>query len=589
MTKAFLALFTSLTVLVQGTGPEAVQSDVSVQPSIQTAEASEQAFASFEQQLEEKTSEVIQVSLEEILADQNTVTLLRGAVGPQGQVGLPGITGPQGEKGDKGDKGETGDVGATGPAGISGTGDISSVVAGSGLSGGSTSGEANVALGSLTSDWTQAGPYDIVLNHASSEIKILESAGDSYFATIDADDLSSDVVYTFSGATGSVLTSSNFEDSLNSSYAQLNNNLSDLNDASTSRSNLGLGSISTQDASSVNITGGTISGATTTITNGVITGITDLAVTDGGTGRSTFTENGLLFGNSTSALQITDAGTGGQLLVANSSGVPTFLSLTGDASLSDSGVFSLDTTINPNWTGSHTFSSTPTVSASSPSIILNSTDENDSDFWVANISDGEGDDDDNLKIGSGTTPDTNSSIWITSGGFFGIGDALPNYALTVSTNQASGYAASIENAGNDTNRNGVLITAGSNTGGNGTEYITFHDGDGDSVGHITNALGVLTLVDVSDERTKIDISDTTLSGLDIINNLRVVDFRRKQNPSGPLIQGFIAQEAQEVYPSMVTEGNDGYLGISKDHLIPLLVKALQEQQVKIEELEQSSL
>ena len=45
--------------------------------------------------------------------------------------------------------------------------------------------------------------------------------------------------------------------------------------ASGARTNLGLGTISTQDASSVSITGGTI------------TGITDLAIADGGTGAST--------------------------------------------------------------------------------------------------------------------------------------------------------------------------------------------------------------------------------------------------------------------------------------------------------------
>lgn len=52
-------------------------------------------------------------------------------------------------------------------------------------------------------------------------------------------------------------------------------NLSGLASASTSRTNLGLGSISTQDASNVTITGGSI------------TGITDLAIADGGTGAST--------------------------------------------------------------------------------------------------------------------------------------------------------------------------------------------------------------------------------------------------------------------------------------------------------------
>lgn len=57
--------------------------------------------------------------------------------------------------------------------------------------------------------------------------------------------------------------------------------------ASAARSNLGLGTMATQNANSVAISGGTV------------TGITDLAVADGGTGASTL--SGVVYGNGTSA------------------------------------------------------------------------------------------------------------------------------------------------------------------------------------------------------------------------------------------------------------------------------------------------
>jgi microcystin-dependent protein len=67
------------------------------------------------------------------------------------------------------------------------------------------------------------------------------------------------------------------------------------------------------------------------ITGGSITGITDLAVADGGTGASTLAANNVLLGNGTSALQVVAPGASGNVLTSdgttwtstNPQGVPT--------------------------------------------------------------------------------------------------------------------------------------------------------------------------------------------------------------------------------------------------------------------------
>jgi hypothetical protein len=66
-----------------------------------------------------------------------------------------------------------------------------------------------------------------------------------------------------------------------------------------------LGTMAQQNANSVNITGGSI------------TGITDLAVADGGTGSSSLAANNVLLGNGTSALQVVAPGASGNLLRSN--------------------------------------------------------------------------------------------------------------------------------------------------------------------------------------------------------------------------------------------------------------------------------
>ena len=63
-----------------------------------------------------------------------------------------------------------------------------------------------------------------------------------------------------------------------------------------------------------------------------------LPVANGGTGAVTLATNGVLYGNGTGAVGVTTAGTDGQLLIANGSGVPTFVSMSGEVLITNAGV-----------------------------------------------------------------------------------------------------------------------------------------------------------------------------------------------------------------------------------------------------------
>ena len=54
---------------------------------------------------------------------------------------------------------------------------------------------------------------------------------------------------------------------------------------------------------------------------------------------------------------------------------------------------------------------------------------------------------------------------------------------------------------------------------------------------------------------------------------------------GPQI-GFIAQELEQVYPELVKTKEDGFKAVNYAQLVPVLVEAIKEQQLMIEELKQ---
>jgi hypothetical protein len=100
--------------------------------------------------------------------------------------------------------------------------------------------------------------------------------------------------------------------------------------AAGARTNLGLGTMATQNSTGVTITGGAIDG--TTIGQGTpaagsfttLNATTPVGVASGGTGRATLTSHGVLVGEATAAINQTAAGTTGQMLLGVTGADPVF-------------------------------------------------------------------------------------------------------------------------------------------------------------------------------------------------------------------------------------------------------------------------
>lgn len=102
----------------------------------------------------------------------------------------------------------------------------------------------------------------------------------------------------------------------------------------------------------------------------------------------------------------------------------------------------------------------------------------------------------------------------------------------------------------------------------------------------TNTVTALDFNTTSDYRVKENVIDVESDMTGVIESLRVVHYNYIEKPTEPQV-GFIAHELQSVIPGVVTGEKDGpkmqTINISK--IVPYLVKALQETNRKIEELE----
>ena len=296
--------------------------------------------------------------------------------------------------------------------------------------------------------------------------------------------------------------------------------------ASGARSNLGLGTIATQAANSVAITGGTISGVT-------LSSITDLAVAEGGTGVSSFGgTNRLLYTTSTDTLSsITTADS--SVLLTNGSGAPAWTTIATD-----------------------TFTQYALLAGRNGGQIL----------YGGTLAG-------NTLTVQGNSTDTGTAMTIDSNGRLGIGDSTPLALLTVGSNDLF-----------QVNSSGIIAAAAGITSSGTITLSSLSAMDANDVyvciDPTSNVLTTGATCTASSERYKTNVKNITKNGLDSVMKLRPVNFDWIYN--GKPGMGFIAEEVEKINPLLVTYDNEGKVsGLHYDWFSTILTKAIQEQQTQI--------
>ena len=124
-----------------------------------------------------------------------------------------------------------------------------------------------------------------------------------------------------------------------------------------------------------------------------------------------------------------------------------------------------------------------------------------------------------------------------------------------------------------------------NTSTGATNYFAlFRSNAASEIGFINISNTGTTYDTGSDYRLKENVRPIE-NGIERINNLNPVKFDWKSD--GTSSEGFIAHEAQQIFPDAVTGEKDDEMmqGMDYGRITPLLVKAIQEQQELIEALQ----
>lgn len=216
-------------------------------------------------------------------------------------------------------------------------------------------------------------------------------------------------------------------------------------------------------------------------------------------------------------------------------------------------------------------------------------------------------------VNSGGSGNTVSGKKYGQGSLYRIADKLgigatginPSYAFDVNSSEASNYVGHLNNS-SATTPNNLFLELNGVTAGAGATFLDCWDnarrlqilGNG-NVQNVNNSYAA-----ISDRKLKENITDATPKLADLLR-VRVVNYGLKSQPGSKLL-GVVGQELEQIFPGLIEETKDiewrdieAYDGtiervavetgettkaVKYSLFVPMLIKAIQEQQAQIDDL-----